>query len=140
MDYADRGLRLAAKAQGGEDDRFVWWRRKDLLTRTLMANYVRDHMPAGEALGQALRDAAQDWAIVKSSELQGEHDSIIDASMIAEPAGLAWHVAAWPSLSPLLAPAPAQGACRRHGLLTTPIGYTRPSSETSTLHKKSSSA
>ena len=48
LDYADRGLRLASGATGSEFERLGWWRKKDLLTRTLMANYVRDKHPAGK--------------------------------------------------------------------------------------------
>ena len=50
LDYADRGLRLASKADGSEAERLDWWARKCYMTRTLMANYVRDKYPAGEAL------------------------------------------------------------------------------------------
>ena len=55
LNYADRGLRLASGAQGDENDRFAWWAKKDYMTRTLMTNYVRDRMPAREAMAQASR-------------------------------------------------------------------------------------
>ena len=85
LDYADRGLRLASRATGNEFEMLDWWCKKDLLTRTLMANYIRDKYPAGEALKHALRDSAGDWSIVMAGELQGEHDSVVEATGTSEP-------------------------------------------------------
>ena len=85
LDYADRGLRLASRSTGNDSMQLEWWRKKDLLTRTLMANYVREKHPAGEALKAALRDSAGDWSIVKAGELQGEHDSVVENMVSAEP-------------------------------------------------------
>ena len=90
LDCADRGLRLACKSAGGTSEQLDWWHRKDFLTRTIMSNYIRDKYPAGEALRQALKDTAQDWAIVMASELQGHHDTIMEASRTSPAASMPW--------------------------------------------------
>ena len=81
MGYADRGLRLASRTLGSDREQLDWWHRKDVISRTLMVNYVRDKYPAGEALKHALKECAQDWTIVKQSELVGQHDSIVEAAV-----------------------------------------------------------
>jgi hypothetical protein len=45
-----------------------------------MTNLIRERWPAGEALSRAVSDSAQDWAIVKNSEVVGPHDSILSAA------------------------------------------------------------
>ena len=80
MDYADRGLRLASRSAGSPNEQLAWWARKDLLTRTLMANLVNEKHPAGEALQKALVDSAGDWSTVKNNELIGQHDSMIEGA------------------------------------------------------------
>ena len=90
IDYADRGLRLASRSPGSTGEQLHWWARKDLLTRTLMANYVIDRMPAGEALRAALKECASDWTIVKQGEIQGQHESMVDGAWSAVPMGASW--------------------------------------------------
>ena len=90
LDYADRGLRLASRAAGNPNEQLAWWARKDLLTRTLMANLVRERHPAGEALREALRASAGDWSIVCNSELIGQHDSLLEGAGQNAPTDELW--------------------------------------------------
>ena len=80
LDYADRCLQISTTGGLPFHEQLDWLRRKDFLTRTLMTNLIRERWPAGEALAKAVNDSAQDWAIVKNSEVVGPHDSILSAA------------------------------------------------------------
>ena len=80
IDYADRCLRISSTGGIVPVEQLDWLRRKDFLTRTLMANLIREKWPAGEALSKAITDSAQDWAIVRNAEVVGPHEGILDAA------------------------------------------------------------
>ena len=49
----------------------------------LVATYVRDKMPAGEALDKALADCYQDWLTIEGSRIRGPNDTLVDYSSVA---------------------------------------------------------
>ena len=80
LDYADRCLRMTTTSGLPMDEQLDWLRRKDFLTRTLMANLIREKWPAGEALKKAITESAHDWTIVRNAEVIGPHESILTAA------------------------------------------------------------
>ena len=86
LDYADRALRITSEQ--GKD--LGWLRKRDIITRTLMANLVRDKLPAGEALKKALADSHQDWSVVRGEDVQGVNEGVALANLNADNASHSW--------------------------------------------------
>ena len=82
LNYADRCLRITTTVGLAYNEQLPWLARKDLLTRQIMANLVREKYPAGEALTKAILDTTHDWAVVNAREVRGPNESIADASSI----------------------------------------------------------
>jgi hypothetical protein len=75
LNYADRALRVTMATGMPWSEQLPWLERKDRLTRSIMAGFVRERWPAGEALRKALIDTASDWSYVRSSEVISTHQA-----------------------------------------------------------------
>jgi len=78
LDYADRALRVTTFSGLHPVEQLPWLERKDRVTRAVMSSHIRERWPAGEALEKALKDTAQDWAVVRGGEVRGPHESLAD--------------------------------------------------------------
>jgi len=62
LEYADHAFRMALKQTGSAWNMFKWLEEKDLRTRGLMCNYMRNGWPQGEALTKALKETEIQWS------------------------------------------------------------------------------
>ena len=78
LDYADRALRVTMATGMPWQSQLPWMEKKDRLTRSIMAKYIRLKHPASEALKLALTECSADWSYVRGSQVASEHQTITD--------------------------------------------------------------
>ena len=68
VDYADHAIRQATAREGSQGQMVDWLRERDVHTRGLVVNFMRNGMSQGEALTQALAKSELMWATNRASD------------------------------------------------------------------------